>query len=180
MENTSQRKSDPRFPIGKFSRPEGLTPFERQELISQVASLPDALASAINGLSDEMLDTPYREGGWTLRQVAHHLADSHINSLCRFKLALTESNPVIRPYDEDAWVRLADSGGHPSAAVELLRSVHIKWVSILESMSAEDFSRTLTHPDSGLWNLDQMLALYAWHGRHHVAHITEARREESS
>lgn len=168
--------SDPRFPIGEFLRPSALSDSERQLLIGRIAQLPKELEKATEGLSAERLDTPYREGGWTLRQVVHHLADSHINALCRFKLALTEMNPVIRPYDEDRWVRLADSAGPAYAAFGLLEGVHVKWVAILLSMSAEDFSRTLTHPDSGVWTLDQMLALYSWHGLHHVAHITTARR----
>lgn len=168
--------SDLRFPIGGFVRPDGLSDSEREECIREISDLPILLGAAIEGLTTEQLDTPYREGGWTLRQVAHHLADSHINSLCRFKLALTEVNPVIRPYEEDAWVRLADSGDPPTSAVDLLRAVHVKWVSILRAMNPDDFSRTLVHPDSGVWNLDQMLALYSWHGRHHVAHVTEARR----
>lgn len=167
--------NDPRFPIGEFCRPADLSESERLTLIAQIETLPDELEKCVFGLSDEMLETPYREGGWKLRQVVHHLADSHINALCRFKLALTESNPVIRPYDEDLWVSLADSSAPLSEAIALLRSIHLKWVAILGSLPADDFSRTLIHPDSGIWTLDQMLALYAWHGRHHLAHIAQAR-----
>ncbi len=169
-------KSDSRYPIGDFQRPSELSDRERDEMISEIAALPVRLQEALAGLDEDMVQTPYREGGWTLLQVAHHLADSHINSLCRFKLALTEERPVIRPYLEDEWVSLADARDSADAAVKLLVGVHRKWVAILQSMSSEDFSRTLVHPDTGVWTLDQMLALYAWHGRHHLAHITEARR----
>ena len=169
-------KSDPRYPIGEFDRPSELSEGERGQMISEIAGLPIMLKKALAGLDEDMVQTRYREGGWTLLQVAHHLADSHINSLCRFKLALTEERPLIRPYLEDEWVELADAKDSADSVVLLLTSVHRKWVAILRSMSPEDFSRTLTHPDTGVWTLDQMLALYAWHGRHHIAHITEARR----
>ena len=138
--------------------------------------LPTALRGAVRGLSEPMIQTPYREGGWTLGQVVHHLVDSHINSLWRFKLGLTEKLPVIRPYEEDSWVRTADAQGSVDDAVVLLGEIHKRWVTLLRSMTDEQFERKIVHPDSGEWTLAQMLALYAWHGKHHLAHITETRK----
>jgi uncharacterized damage-inducible protein DinB len=165
--------SDPRFPIGGFERPSGLSEAERDVAISEIAKLPSALEDAVTGLSEVQLVTPYRAGGWTISQVVHHLVDSHINSLCRFKLGLTEESPVIRPYDEDSWVRTPDAVTSVDDAIALLREIHKRWVSLLRSMTDEDFERSIVHPDSGTWTLAQLLALYAWHGKHHLAHITE-------
>jgi uncharacterized damage-inducible protein DinB len=161
--------NDPRFPIGKFD-PANYS--SRDENKQTIATLPSKLKSAVDGLSDEQLDTPYREGGWTLRQTVHHVADSHINSLCRFKLAMTEDAPTIRPYHEDLWAELADSKIPVDISLKIIEGVHSRWSSLLESMTEEDFKREFVHPDTGLWTLERVLALYAWHSLHHTAHIT--------
>jgi hypothetical protein len=134
------------------------------------------MRAAVEGLTNEQLDTPYRFGGWTVRQVVHHVPDSHLNSYVRFKLALTEDTPTIKPYDEAAWARLADTATvETETSLALLESLHDRWVRLLESMSDADFKRSFLHPELGLARLDQNLALYAWHGKHHVAHITALR-----
>jgi len=169
--------SDPRYPVGKYERRDVLTPEERAAMIEQIAAVPSKMREAVAGLTPQQLETPYREGGWTLRQVVHHVPDSHMNSYVRFKLALTETTPTIRPYDEARWAELADSRDTPpETSMALLESLHDRWVRLLRSMSADDFQRTLNHPENGLMTLDAMLALYAWHGRHHVAHITTTRQ----
>ena len=168
--------SDPRYPVGKYERRDVLTPEERAAMIEQIAAAPRKLREAVAGLTPQQMETPYREGGWTLRQVVHHIPDSHLNSYVRFKLALTETTPTIRPYDEARWAELPDSvHTPPETSMTLLESLHDRWVRLLRSMSADDFRRTLNHPENGLMTLDAMLALYAWHGRHHVAHITATR-----
>jgi uncharacterized damage-inducible protein DinB len=168
--------SDPRFPIGKYERRNELTADERVALIDQIAAAPARMRDAVRDLDDAQLDTPYREGGWSVRQVVHHVPDSHLNSYCRFKLALTESTPTIRPYDEAAWADLADSRDTPvETSLTLLESLHDRWTRLLRSMSDADFRRRLVHPDSGEMTLDAMLGLYAWHSRHHVAHVTALR-----
>jgi uncharacterized damage-inducible protein DinB len=168
--------TDPRYPVGKFERKSTLTPDERRLCIEQIAETPAKLRDAIEGLSPQQLETPYREGGWTLREVAHHLPDSHLNAYCRFKLALTEDNPRIKAYDEAAWATLADTRETPvTVSLSLLESLHDRWVRILRSMKDDDFTRTLDHPENGPMTLDAMLGLYAWHGRHHVAHVTTTR-----
>jgi uncharacterized damage-inducible protein DinB len=168
--------SDPRYPIGHFKRPAGLSKPERDLLIAEVEILPKCLRDVLRDFSEPMIQTPYREGGWTLGQVVHHLVDSHINSFCRFKLGLTEKIPVIRPYQEDAWARTADAQGSIEDAVVLLDELHKRWVMLLRSMTDDEFERVIVHPDSGEWTLAQMLALYAWHGKHHLAHITETKK----
>ncbi len=168
--------NDPRYPIGRYERRDVLTPDERAAMIEQIAAAPRKMREAVAGLTPRQLETPYRDGGWTLRQVVHHVPDSHMNSYVRFKLALTEQTPTIRPYDEARWAELADSvDTPPETSMALLESLHDRWVRLLRSMSADDFQRTLNHPENGLMTLDAMLALYAWHGRHHVAHITSTR-----
>jgi uncharacterized damage-inducible protein DinB len=164
---------DPRFPIGKFDA--AAFP-SREGNINTIAELPVRLASAVDGLTDEQLDTPYREGGWTLRQTVHHLADSHINSLCRFKLALTEDGPpTIRPYYEDRWAELADSRMPVDVSLKIVEGVHSRWTSLLESMTDDDFRREFIHPETGAWTLERVLGMYAWHSMHHTAHITVLR-----
>ncbi|MCU1229103.1 MAG: metal-dependent hydrolase [Acidobacteria bacterium] len=168
--------SDPRFPIGKYERRDELTTAERNALIDTIAAAPARMRDAVRGLSEEQLDTPYREGGWTVRQVIHHVPDSHLNSYCRFKLALTESTPTIRPYDEAAWAELPDSRITPiETSLTLLDSLHDRWTRLLRSMTEADFRRKLVHPENGEMTLDTMVGLYAWHSRHHVAHITSLR-----
>jgi uncharacterized damage-inducible protein DinB len=164
---------DPKFPIGKFD----VAHFpSREQNTKTIANLPASLTNALHGLSDEKLDTPYRDGGWTLRQTVHHLADSHINSLCRFKLALTEDEPpTIRPYYEDRWAELADSRVPVDLSLKILEGVHSRWTTLLESMTEDDFRREFIHPETGSWTLERVLALYAWHSQHHTAHITSTR-----
>ena len=173
--------SDPRFPIGRYERRDTFTTAERSALIDIIAAAPARMRDAVRGLSEEQLDTPYRPGGWTVRQVVHHVPDSHLNSYCRFKLALTESTPTIRPYDEAAWAALADSRLTPiETSLTLLEALHDRWTRLLRSMSDEDFQRKLVHPENGEMTLDNMVGLYAWHSRHHVAHITALREQKWS
>jgi hypothetical protein len=169
--------SDPRYPIGRFTYegPPGET--ERNRLIDDIEHAPAALRAAVEGLSTQQLDTAYREGGWTVRQVAHHLPDSHMNAYVRFKLALTEDEPTIKPYAEDRWAELGDTRLTPPAvSLALLESLHDRWVRLLRSVSPPDWKRTFRHPELGVVSLEKNVALYAWHGRHHVAHITELRK----
>ena len=169
--------TDPRYPIGKFERKNTLMPDERRAYIDQIAAAPQKLRDAVRGLSEQQLETPYREGGWTARQVVHHVPESHMNAYMRVKLALTEDNPTIKPYDEDAWAKLPDVHVTPvETSLVLLDALHVRWVSILRAMKDEDFRRTFKHPEfPGEFSLDGLVALYAWHGRHHVAHITSLR-----
>lgn len=168
---------DLRFPVGRFQRPQSLEPKQRRAAIDTIAEAPTKLRAAVAGLTDAQLDTPYRPEGWTVRQVVHHVPDSHLNAYTRFKLALTEDTPTIKPYDEAAWAKLEDSKSTPVAtSLALLDAVHDRWIRILRAMSPSDFSRTLNHPENGVMNLDQMLALYEWHSRHHVAHVTNLRQ----
>jgi len=168
--------SDPRFPVGKYEPHDELTKAERGALIDTIAAAPARMRDAVRNLDDAQLDTPYREGGWTVRQVVHHVPDSHLNSYCRFKLALTESTPTIRPYDEAAWAELPDSKITPiETSLTLLDSLHARWTDLLRSMTEADFRRRLTHPVNGEMSLDNMLGIYAWHSRHHVSHITGLR-----
>ncbi|HYS52363.1 MAG TPA: putative metal-dependent hydrolase [Thermoanaerobaculia bacterium] len=167
---------DPRYPIGKFEPRDRLTSEERRTMIEQIATAPLHMRDAASGLTPAQLDTPYREGGWTIRQVVHHVPDSHVNAYCRFKLALTEDTPTIRPYDETRWAELADSHDTPiKTSLTMLESLHSRWVCLLRSMKPDDFQRKLKHPESGVMTVDNLLALYAWHGRHHTAHITSTR-----
>jgi hypothetical protein len=168
-------EADLRYPIGKFDRVESLTPDQRRENIEAIAAAPARLAAAVSGLKPEQLDTPYRPGGWTVRQVAHHVPDSHMNAYIRFKLALTEDEPTIKPYMEDRWAELADSKAPIEPSLALLENLHKRWVLLLRSLTPADFARKLRHPELGLLTLDQTLAIYGWHGRHHVAHITSLR-----
>lgn len=166
---------DLRFPIGEFDKNIELSPEMRAEFIRIIGDLPKTIRKALEGLSDEQLDTPYRPEGWTVRQTVHHIADSHINSICRFKLALTEENPTIRPYFEDRWAKLADNNLPVEVSVQIIEGVHARWTALLKAMTDADFQKTLVHPDSGEWTIEQFLALYAWHSRHHLAHITRLR-----
>ncbi len=168
--------NDPRYPIGKFQAPPGYDPVVRATFIRQIEEAPARLREAVSGLSEQQLDHPYREGGWTVRQVVHHLPDSHMNSYIRFKLAVTEDGPTIKPYDEAQWAKLHDATtGVVEVSLALLEALHHRWVLFLRSLSEAQLSRTFRHPELGMISLDQNLALYAWHGRHHVAHITALR-----
>jgi hypothetical protein len=168
--------TDLRYPIGKFTY-EGLsTEGQKQKYINDIEQAPASLRAAVKGLSDQQLDTPYRPEGWTLRQVAHHVPDSHLNAYIRFKLALTEDDPTIKPYAEDRWAQLADTQTTPvEVSLTLLDSLHTRWVRLLRSLKVEDWRRTFRHPQLGEVSLEKNLVLYAWHGRHHVAHITSLR-----
>jgi uncharacterized damage-inducible protein DinB len=168
--------TDFQYPIGKFQPSEKISEQDRQTFIQQIAEAPAALWSAVTGLSEAQLDTPYREGGWTVRQVVHHLADSHMNALVRFKLAMTEDQPVIKTYDQKRWAELPDAKTAPAVvSLSLVDMVHKRLVTLLRSMSPADFARTMNHPEQGIVTLDRYLSLYAWHGRHHIAHITGLR-----
>jgi len=168
--------SDLRFPVGKFEWSGASTDADRREFIAQIEEAPANLRAAVRGLSERQLDTPYREGGWTVRQVVHHLPDSHMNAYVRFKLALTEDQPTIKTYEQERWAELTDAKTAPiETSLLLLESLHKRWVILLKSMRAEDFKRTLKHPELGEVNLERYLGLYAWHGRHHVAHVTSLR-----
>ena len=172
---------DLRYPIGRFDRPaKPLDPATRAGHIARIAALPGEMRSAIAGLDDARLDTPYRPGGWTVRQLVHHVPDSHMNAYVRFKLALTEDVPTIKPYDEARWAELSDTRDtRPDASLALLDALHERWTALLRAMRDADFARELRHPEhQGLTSLDQMLALYAWHGAHHVAHVTRLRARE--
>jgi len=166
---------DLRYPIGKFDSSREVTPELRSEFIRTITDLPKVIAEAVAGLDDEQLDTEYRPEGWTVRQTVHHVADSHLNSYCRFKLAVTEEKPTIRPYYEDRWAELADSKLPVDVSLKLLETVHARWIALLESFTEEDFKRELVHPESGDWTVEQFLGLYDWHSKHHTAHITKLR-----
>lgn len=166
---------DLRYPIGEFDSNFEVSPAARSERIMTITELPDKIAEAVEDLSDDQLDTEYRPGGWTVRQTVHHVADSHANSLIRFKLALTEEGPTIRPYYEDRWAELGDSRLPIGVSLNMLESIHTRWVALMDSMSEEDFRKTFVHPETGPWTLEGALALYAWHSRHHTAHITRLR-----
>jgi hypothetical protein len=166
---------DLRFPIGRADRRSSLTPAERRFAIDALAVAPQALRAAVRGFTDAQLDTPYRPGGWTVRQLVHHVADSHLNAYIRFKLGLTEENPTIKPYDQDAWVTLADSSLAPAVSLDMLDDLHARLVTLLRAIPDDAFARTIQHPENGPMTLDSMLGIYAWHGRHHTAHITSLR-----
>ena len=170
---------DLRFPIGRFIPPASTNPEDRQEWIRQIDAFPEELEKAVQDLTDEQLDTPYRAGGWTVRQVVHHVADSHANAYVRFRLALTEDSPRIKPYKEAAWAELADAKSAPiEPSLTMLRGLHERWVRLLSSMTDADWERAYDHPEGGPTQLERALALYAWHCRHHVAHITSLGERE--
>lgn len=171
--------SDPRYPIGPFEsvgRP--LTAEERARKIDAIAEAPAAIRAAVTGLDDHQLDTPYREDGWTVRQVVHHLVDSHVNAYIRFKLAVTEDTPTICTYQEPAWAELPDARDAPiGGSLDILDPLHRRWVSFLHDLEADDFRRPVRHPEMGEIDVDLLLENYAWHGAHHVAHVTSLREE---
>lgn len=167
--------TDPRYPIGKWSPVETLTPEERRRAIDTIAACPAELRRAVAGLDESRLETPYREGGWTVRQVVHHLADSHMNAYVRQKLMVTTDLPTINPYPEEVWAELADArSGDVEVSLSLLQALHDRWVRFLRSLEPAAFARKYRHPAyDKLFTLDGSISLYAWHGRHHSAHITE-------
>lgn len=171
------RMDDRRYPIGPFQSPAEYTPALRAECMAQIDELPGRLRDAVKRLSAEQLQTPYREGGWTIAQVVHHLPDSHMNSYVRFRLALTEDAPTIRPYDETRWAALHDAASSDiESSLVLLDGLHQRWVSLMRRMTPVEWTRALVHPERGRATLQHDLALYAWHGRHHLAHVTRTRQ----
>lgn len=168
-----------RYPIGRFEPPSRIDEDQIERWISDIEALPADLSRTVEGLTDTQLDTPYRPGGWTIRQVVHHLPDSHMNSFIRFKWALTEDRPEIKAYFEDRWAELPDYSVAPvSASLDLLEALHRRWVALLRSLTRQDLDRTFIHPESGPANLAETIGSYAWHGRHHLAHIRELIRRE--
>ncbi|MBI4421642.1 MAG: putative metal-dependent hydrolase [Gemmatimonadetes bacterium] len=171
--------SDLRYPIGKFQAPRQVTPELRARFVGEIEKAPAAVRAAVEGLSEKQLDTPYRPGGWTVRQVAHHLPDSHLNAYTRMKLAVTEDQPTIKTYEEARWAELADARTAPiKLSLQLLDALHARWVIFLRSLAPDHFARPFRHPEHGNVNIDWALAMYAWHGKHHVAHITSLRERE--
>ena len=165
--------TDPRYPIGRFAPPAEVTPAMRGGFIEAIAGLPAAVRAAVQPLGEAERQTPYREGGWTVAQVVHHLADSHINAYVRIRLALTEEAPTIKPYDEARWAELSDAASPDmEASLRILEGVHQRWTALLRTLAPADFARTFVHPKNGLTTVDRQLALYAWHGKHHLAHVT--------
>lgn len=161
-----------KYPIGRFKLPENVSESTLKEAIETVRSLPDLLEEAVLTYDDQKLDTPYRPGGWSVRQVIHHLADSHINAFMRFKLALTEENPTIKPYDESSWAELPDNQLSVLPSLSLIKCIHFKWVFLMENMSNEDFQKTYYHPENkNSPTLMEVAHMYSWHGVHHLAHI---------
>jgi len=177
---TTVTETELRYPVGKFDFDAAVNEADYPKLIAAIAETPVALRSAVAGLTRDQLETRYRPGGWTVKQVVHHVPDSHLNAYTRFKLALTEDEPTIKPYNEAAWAELADSRKVPiDVSLDLLDALHLRWVALLRSMDTDDFNRGLRHPEHGrVLALKQMLGLYAWHGRHHVAHITTLKKRE--
>lgn len=177
-ETLDHRSVDLRFPVGPFVLPENVTADERIYAIATLAELPSQLRNAVDDLDQEQLDTPYREDGWTVRQVVHHLADSHANAGVRVRMALTEDWPAVLPYDEKAWAMLHDYRGPVEWSLELIESLHARWVMLLQSLNEEQWRRGFKHPKIGPMTIEAATMMYAWHSRHHVAHITHLRARE--
>ena len=180
MSETAQvQEIDPRYPIGRFKRPGAISQQDRIAAIGALAAMPARLRNAVQGLDREQLDTPYREGGWTVRQTVHHVADSHMNAFVRIRLALTEDWPTIKSYDEKAWADLRDSTGAPVGwSLDLIESLHARWVMMLDSLTEEEWTRGVKHPENGPMTIEYATMLYAWHSKHHVAHITRLREQK--
>ena len=168
--------TDLRYPIGPVVRVAALSPANRAARIAEIADLPRAIQAAVTGLADAQLDTPYRDAGWTVRQVVHHLADSHVNAFVRIKWALTEKDPVIKPYHEQEWAELPDAQLPVDVSLRLLDAVHERWVALLRALPEASFALPCQHPESGPHTVDMAIGIYAWHGRHHTAHIAELRK----
>ena len=167
---------DLRYPIGPFKFDGQPSEQQLKQFISEIEQAPARLRAALAGLSEPQLETPYHPGGWTLRQVAHHVPESHMNAYVRMKLALTEDNPTIKPYDEARWAETPDVRGTPIASsLTLLEALHQRWVTLLKALGPTELARTFNHPDSGQWTVGKYAALYSWHGKHHVAHVTSLR-----
>lgn len=170
--------ADLRFPIGEFTLPAVITPVTRGDAVEAIAALPGRMRAAVNGLSEAQLDIPYRPGGWTVRQVVHHVPDSHLNAYIRLKLAITENNPTIKPYDQDAFAQLPDQRLPVSVSLSMLDALHARWTTVLRALTADQFARPLIHPEIGQITVDYLVHQYGWHSRHHVAHITRLRERE--
>jgi len=169
---------DLRYPIGEFRLPASITPSTRSDAIEAIAALPGAMRAAVDGLSEWQLDTPYRPGGWSVRQVVHHVPDSHVNAYIRLKLAMTETNPTIKPYDQEAFAQLADQRLPVAVSLSMLDALHARWATVLRSLTPEQFTRPFVHPEIGPITVDYLVHTYGWHSRHHVAHITRLRERE--
>ncbi len=169
---------DLRYPIGKYSTPQNITSSDREKFLAIIEQLPSKMIEAIQGLNDAQLDTPYRENGWTVRQVVHHVVDSHVNAYIRFKFALTEDNPTIKPYNENLWAELPEAKtGAVEISLPFIDAIHHRWVIMMKSMSEDQWARTYIHPEKKVTSrLDEVLSLYAWHSEHHTAHITSLRK----
>jgi len=178
FEGANRMEEDLKYPIGKFHRVDKLSSAARGELIETIAQVPARMREAVKGLGEAQLDTPYRPGGWSVRQVVHHVPDSHMNAVVRMKLALTENEPTIKTYEEAEWAKLADTKAPIEPSLTLLESLHARWVLLLRSLGENEWTRRFVHPAMGPVTLEQTLALYAWHGRHHVAHVTKLRERE--
>lgn len=173
----TEMKRDPRYPVGTFMLDKRPTPSKRRRWIGQIAAVPREVKKAVRRLTPAQLNAPYRKGGWTRRQVVHHMVDSHLNAYVRLKLALTERHPTIKPYDQERWAHLADAQTAPvESSLKMLEGLHHRWVHLLRAMKPSDFRRTFHHPESGKKNLDWLVQLYAWHGRHHTAHLSSLKR----
>lgn len=173
-------ETDLRYPVGKWEYKPNMSAEHRSALIQQIAEAPAQLAAAVKGLSPAQLDTPYRPGGWTVRQVVHHVPDSHLNAYIRFKWALTEENPAIKAYNEKEWAETCEIDSTPvDVSLAILASLHQRWLILLQGLSDSDWQRTIQHPENGSMTLEKCLAIYAWHGRHHTAHITELRKRNN-
>lgn len=179
MENSQSEKL--KYPIGKFTYPDKIKKSDVNKMIKEIDKLPKRLKDAVKNLSEEQLNTAYRDGGWTVRQVIHHLADSHVNSYCRFRLALTEENPTIKPYVEAKWAELPDAKSLPvKFSLDLLKNLHKRWNVLLKSLDKDQLKRTFHHPDHNKdIRLDQTISLYAWHSNHHLAHINELKKRKN-
>jgi hypothetical protein len=171
-------EQDPRFPVGKFKPVQGADPALRRQCIADLSALPSRMRAAVSGLSNDQLETPYRDGGWTVRQVVHHVADSHMNGLIRVKLALTEDTPTIKPYKEALWAELPDAKLPIDISLGIIDGVHARLDAITSGLKDADFARPFMHPDNGVMTIDTWVQLYGWHSRHHVAHITELRKRK--
>jgi hypothetical protein len=178
VQRTAMATGDLRYPIGEFVMPAPVTAAMRADAIEAIAAFPVKMRAAVNGLSDSQLDTPYRPGGWTVRQVVHHVGDSHMNALIRLKLALTEENPTVKPYDEKLFAQLPDQRLPIAVSLALLDGLHARWTAVLNGMAAPQFARPLYHPEIGAITIDYQVQTYGWHSRHHVAHITRLRERE--
>jgi uncharacterized damage-inducible protein DinB len=176
MTTSPETGPDLRYPIGRLPRKSALTAEDRASEIDAIAVAPTLLSKAVSGLNEAQLDTPYRPGGWTVRQLVHHVADSHINAYTRLRFALTEDNPTIKPYEEAAWAELPDARLLAvSVSLLLLQALHERWVALLRELPHDSFARTLQHPENGSMTIDNLVTMYAWHGRHHTAHVTALR-----